>query len=80
MNVKLTLTLEKNLVERSKLYAKKTGISLSDLIENYLDAITHEQATDVMPPKLQKIIGAVKLSDHFDEEKELLAYLERKHL
>ncbi|MFM2359404.1 MAG: hypothetical protein RLY16_1397 [Bacteroidota bacterium] len=80
MNVKLTLTLEENVIERAKLYAKKTGRSLSDLIENYLDAITQEQAVGDIPPKLQKIIGAVKLPDNFDEEKELRAYLEKKHL
>jgi hypothetical protein len=33
-----------------------------------------------MSPKLKKIIGAVKLPENFNEEKELISYFEKKHL
>jgi predicted HicB family RNase H-like nuclease len=36
MSTKLTLTIEKAILERAKVYAKNTGRSLSELIENYL--------------------------------------------
>ena len=36
MDTKLTLTIEKDVIDRAKDYAKKKGRSLSDLIENYL--------------------------------------------
>lgn len=36
MNTKLALTIEQSVVEKSKIYAHKNEISLSDLIENYL--------------------------------------------
>ena len=53
---------------------------MSDLIETYLDSITGEGVNEKLSPKLKKIVGAVKLPKNFDEEKELRAYYEKKHL
>jgi hypothetical protein len=35
MNTKLTLTLEKEVIEIAKKYAKEKGQSLSEIVENY---------------------------------------------
>lgn len=81
MTAKLTLTIEKTIIERAKAYAKGTAKSLSELIENYLESITSEKNTSKqLSPKLKKIVSAVKLPKDFDEKKELRAYFERKHL
>ena len=80
MTTKLTLTVEKSVIERAKSYAKGTGRSLSELIENYLDTVTRDEGKKELSPKLKKIVGAVKLPKDFDEEKELRSYLEDKHL
>ena len=80
MTTKLTLTVEKSINERAKIYAKNTGRSLSELIENYLETITEDNGNQKISPKLKKIIGAVTLPKDFDEEKELRSYLEKKHL
>jgi formiminotetrahydrofolate cyclodeaminase len=80
MTTKLTLTVEKSVIERAKSYAKNTGRSLSELIENYLETITQESSDEKISPKLKKIVGAVKLPKNFDEEKELSSYFEKKHL
>ncbi|RKR82201.1 hypothetical protein BDD43_2372 [Mucilaginibacter gracilis] len=80
MNTKLTLTVEKNVIDKAKRYAKNTGRSLSELVENYLEALTQENNDVVPSPKLQKIIGAVTLPIDFDEKKELRIYFENKHL
>lgn len=81
MTTKLTLTVEKSVIDKAKSYAKQTGRSLSELIEKYLESITSEdQNNKDISPKLKKIIGAVKLPKNFDEEKELRSYYERKHL
>lgn len=80
MTTKLTLTVEKSIIEKAKFFASNTGRSLSELIENYLDTITQENSDQTVSPKLKKIIGSVKLPKNFDEEKELRAYLEKKHL
>jgi formiminotetrahydrofolate cyclodeaminase len=81
MATKLTLTVDKAVIERAKSYANRTGRSLSDLIEKYLESITsNEKSDNDISPKLKKIVGAVKLPKNFDEEKELRSYLEKKHL
>jgi macrodomain Ter protein organizer (MatP/YcbG family) len=80
MTTKLTLTLEKSIIERAKSYAKKTGRSLSELIESYLENITEENYNSDLSPKLKKLIGSVKLPEDFDEEKELRSAVEKKHL
>lgn len=40
MKKKLTLTLEKNVIELAKIYAKDQETSVSGLVENYLKAVT----------------------------------------
>ncbi len=80
MNTKLTLTVEKSVIERAKAYAKNTGRSLSELIENYLDVVTKEESITELSPKLKKIVGVVNLPPDFDEKKVLRAELEKKHL
>jgi formiminotetrahydrofolate cyclodeaminase len=80
MKTKLTLTVEKSIIERAKLYAKNTGRSLSEIIEHHLDTITQDNGTETISPTLKKIVGDVKLPKKFDEEKELRSYLENKHL
>jgi hypothetical protein len=75
MTTKLTLTVEKRVVQKARVYARQTGRSLSQLIENYLELITEENNEGKrMSPKLKKIAGIVKLPDDFDEKKELRAY------
>jgi formiminotetrahydrofolate cyclodeaminase len=80
MLTKLTLTIEKTVIENAKLYAKSNGRSLSELIEKYLETLTISKQEQSLSPKLNKILGAVKLPENFDEEKELRTYYESKHL
>jgi hypothetical protein len=80
MTTKLTLTVDKSIIDRAKSYAKNSGRSLSELVENYLDTITQEQGDQTLSPKLSKIVGSVKLPENFDDEKELRSYFELKHL
>ena len=81
MTTKLTLTVEESTIKKAKSYAKHTGRSLSELIENYLETLTETHLEkDKLSPKLKKIAGVVKLPDDFDEKKELNAYFQNKHL
>lgn len=80
MSTKLTLTVEKSVIERAKSYAKNTGRSLSEIIENYLETLTQETPTDELSPKLRKLVGVVNLPKDFDEKEELRSALEKKHL
>ena len=80
MTTKLTLTIEKTIIERAKSYAKKTGRSLSELIENYLENITEENTSSDMSPRLRKLVGSVQFPACFDDEQELRSAVEKKHL
>ncbi len=80
MTTKLTLTVEKSVIERAKSYAKNTGRSLSDLVESYLEQIVENTNVQSISPSLKKIVGSVKLPKNFDEDKELHSYFEEKHL
>jgi hypothetical protein len=80
MTTKLTLTVEKSVIERAKLYAKNTGRSLSEIIENYLNTITNESTNSELSPKLKRLVGVVNLPKDFDEKAELSSVLEKKHL
>jgi uncharacterized protein (DUF3820 family) len=81
MTTKLTLTVEKDVIDKAKSFAKHTGRSLSELVENYLETLTQEDLSkEGLSPRLQKIAGAIKLPADFDEKKELREYYENKHL
>ncbi len=80
MTTKLTLTVEKDIIEKAKSYAKNTGRSLSELIESYLKSLTKDtKYKNELSPKLKKIVGSVKLPENFDEKKELSNYYNSKH-
>ena len=82
MKTKLTLTIEQSIIEKAKKYAHKRQRSLSDLIENYLKALTTEESiNDVeLTPIIKSLKGSFKLPKIFDYKKELSGRLSEKYL
>lgn len=88
MNTKLTLTMDKAVIEMAKKYAKEEGRSLSDLVENYFKMIssssrTEEKIKEVAEdptPYTTSLLGVMKLPKDFDPEKELQERREKKYL
>jgi hypothetical protein len=82
MNTKLTLTIERSVIEKAKRYARERERSLSDLIENYLKALTDEKEPNDMDlsPTLKQLRGSFKLPKDFDYKKELTDALTKKYL
>ncbi len=81
MNTKLTLTIEQSIIERAKSYAKGKGRSLSDIIENYLKAITTEQRiVEDTSPLVNSLRGSFKSPESFDYKKELSKGLSEKYM
>ena len=82
MNTKLTLTIEHNVIEKSKKYAKDNGRSLSDLIENYLKVITKEEAksSTEITPLVESLKGSFKAPVTFGYKSELTKSLSDKYL
>ncbi|MGJ8683363.1 MAG: DUF6364 family protein [Nonlabens sp.] len=66
MKTKLTLTIEKAIIEQAKQYAKDTGQSLSELIQNYLNRLSRENVGTENnklaeePSKYRKMAGIIK--------------------
>lgn len=82
MSTKLTLTIEKKVIEKAKKYAKDKNRSLSDIIENYLKILTVEERKEnkiTFSPIVKSLKGAFKTSKEIDYKKELEKRLEEKY-
>ena len=81
MNTKLTLTIEQSVIKKAKSYAKEKGRSLSDIIENYLKAITAEKrVVEDISPLVNSLRGSFKAPESFDYKKELSKGLSEKYM
>lgn len=87
MNTKLTLTLEKDVIEKAKEFAARQGQSLSSLVENYFKHLTidmkDEPKKDEMKPLPESFLrlrGILKMENgEFDYKEELTKALEEKY-
>jgi len=82
MNTKLTLIMEKEVIDVAKEYAKEKGQSLSELVENYFKLITVERRKiepDQLSPKVRKLKGIIKSNEDLDYKKILTEELSKKY-
>lgn len=82
MNTKLTLTIEKEVVEVAKEYPREKGQSLSDMVENYSKLITIDRERTVpkqLSPKVQKLRGIIKSNEDIDYKQILNEELSKKY-
>ena len=82
METKLTLRLNESVIKRAKIYAKKRKISLSKMIESYLDALTREKKDKrkiLISPLVENLSGVIELPSDFDYKKEYGDYLTEKY-
>ncbi|MFZ4435008.1 MAG: DUF6364 family protein [Flavobacterium psychrophilum] len=82
MNTKLTLTIEQAVIEKAKKYAKDKERSLSNLIENYLMALTKESDVNEieLTPIVKSLKGSFTAPKNFDYKKELTNRLAEKYV
>lgn len=82
MSTKLTLTLEKEVIETAKEYAKEKGQSLSELVENYFKFITVRKPKveeKQLSPQVRKLRGIIKTTEEIDYKKVLTEELSKKY-
>lgn len=63
MNTKLTLTIEKEVINIAKEYAKEKGQSLSEMVENYFKLVTVNRGKikeKQLSPKVRNLRGIIK--------------------
>jgi hypothetical protein len=82
MNTKLTLTIEKEVIEIAKKYAKEKNQSLSEMVENYFKLITvsrREIKEKQLSPKVRKLRGIIKIDQNMDYKQILTEELSKKY-
>jgi hypothetical protein len=82
MDSKLTLSIDKDVARKAKVYAKSNGRSLSDLVENYLKLLTRNSSIEdsEYTPLVKSLLGCMTLPEDFDYKKEVADYLTKKYL
>ena len=80
MDTKLTLRLRKNVIDRAKEYAQNHNISLSKMIESYLESVTAQKNDDIeITPLVESLSGVIQLDNDYDYKKEYSEYLMKKY-
>ncbi len=80
METKLTLRLNKRVIERAKDYANNHNISLSKMIESYLEAITNQKPVSTeITPLVESLSGVIRLDENVDYRKVYTNYLTDKY-
>jgi hypothetical protein len=75
-NRKLTLYLDEEVIRQAKEYARRSGTSVSDMVEKYLSEKTgiadrDDMTDESIPPEFASFYGVVCVPDDFDEKKTL---------
>jgi len=80
MDTKLTLKLDKEIINRAKLYAESKKISLSKLIESYLQVLTKESSSkENITPLVESLSGVIELPKNYDDKDDYTNYLTKKY-
>jgi len=80
MDTKLTLSVDKHVIEKAKEYAKSQKISLSRLIESYLASLISEKTRDIeITPLVESLSGVIELGKDFDYKPDYTDYLIEKY-
>jgi predicted CopG family antitoxin len=75
MSTKLTLSIEQDVIEKAKRYARLQGRSLSNIIEEYLKSISTEANVNEkqeLSNILQELKGSIKNPNNLKSYKEIL--------
>ena len=83
MNTKLTLSLDANVIEKAKIYAKSRQISLSFLVENYLKLVStgerKEEKNIEISDWVNELSGIISLPENYDSKEEKVKHLTEKY-
>ncbi len=79
MKTKLTLRMEKDLIESIKEFSQKKGQSVSKIVENYFKLILKDkEKNEELTPTVKKLKGILK--DKKISEEDYKKHLEEKYL
>jgi hypothetical protein len=70
---KLTLSVDERVVSRAKRYAKRRGVSVSKMVEAYLNAVADPPSVAHDAPILRSVRGSLHEADISERRKHLAA-------
>lgn len=81
MDTKLTLKLNQEIIEKAKQYASDKKLSLSRLVENYLNSLTTEITENSLEisPFVKSLSSGTQIPADYDYKKERADYLDKKY-
>lgn len=80
MDTKLTIRLDNDVIERAKSYARSQNISVSRMIESYLDSVTQIKSKDIeITPLVKSLSGVIKIDSDFNLKKDYGDHLSEKY-
>ena len=81
MDTKLTLKLDQEIIEKAKLYASEKKLSLSRIIENYLNSLTSEKKNNdiQISPFVKSLSTGISIPADYDYKKDRATYLDKKY-
>jgi hypothetical protein len=84
MQTKLTLSIDKSVINRAKMYARDRKKSLSRIIEDYLKSISNNQEINdqspiAIPPITKSLAGILSGKKELDFRSSMAEYLGKKH-
>lgn len=81
MDIKLTLKLDQEIIEKAKHYAAEKKLSLSRIVENYLNSLTSDKTNNDMQisPFIKSLSSGISIPADYDYKKERAEYLEQKY-
>ena len=81
MDTKLTLKLDKEVIEQAKHYAERRGLSLSRLVESYFLRLTESEGSpqEELKGVVAELAGVLKGTEIGDPRDEYTEYLLKKY-
>jgi len=80
MDTKLTLKLDKYVIDEAKRYAKKRNISLSRIVETYFKSLFEKKKSKKSySPLINELSGVIHLDEGFDFRDDYTDYLSEKY-
>ena len=81
MEAKLTLKLDKSVIENAKEYARRKNISLSRMVERFFKAVVEKKPDQEKnySPLIEELSGVINWDNDFDFREDYTNYLVEKY-
>ena len=78
MNTKLTLSLDKGVIEKARRFAKTNGRTLSNLVESQLKVLTKPVDDNEIHPEIKRLMGKIHTTATFSHKAEIKKLMSKK--